>query len=692
MIFDGKYIILEKPEVTDEDIKRIKEEMKKSTDKRKRFRIAMTREVALAGPELFEKLTKAFPEMDYFVQVDDVEYDSNFSNSQVFTTDEFMSLLESNYTVEKAGRKLYFSGYDYVDDPLGRENKIPFSKIIQANMRMENWVSKINNAKVDGKPLSPFEKYLYAYEIVTQFKYTMDEIFQSRDVARVLSGKNIVCAGYTAILSELCRRCGIVCKKQLVHVYETGNEMLEPEAVANHQECMVYLDDPKYGIKGFYISDPTNDSLNIFIDKSTTLTHALISTGEHDKIYGNSVDEDGTKHGERIMIDERLMIGDFSNYYFLRDIGLVENTLFYTENSKNMQKLPIDIQNGKFDKDITLFLKSYITNAPEEKRGNKSLTLKGIKFDKLTIGDKDYTIEQIAGNDELFANLALSYFSVMAFQQEPNTYILRRFFEKALDQYKKANNFDFSPKAINKFSKDLLEQIKTKPSIYNDPDILATLASISDISSYVKAKVPEKMNKIMQTKYPTPSLDSFKKAMKVVYRARGDEEKLAEKEASEIILDSVWVADAREWAGRSRKNEFLTEAKKTKPVWQERKPILEKIKAILKPYANFTVNQLNDLLFDYKDIESVKENAKLLQETFDTFKEKATPEERDNLCKLLIELAPDIVKIENQPKKQEEKIDNRKIKTWANASNTKKGNSIFDETPTNDMDGTNFEK
>lgn len=692
MIFDGKYIIIEKPEVTDEDIKRIKEEMEKSPDKRKRFRIAMTREVALAGSELFEKLTKAFPEMDYFVQVDDVEYDSNFNNSQVFTTDEFISLLESNYTVEKAGRKLYFSGYNYVDDPLGKENKIPFSKIIQANMRMENWVEKINNAQVDGKPLSPFEKYLYAYQIVTQFKYTMDEVFQSRDVARVLSGKNIVCAGYTALLSELCRRCGIVCKKQLVHVYETGNEMLEPEAIVNHQECMVYLDDPKYGIKGFYISDPTNDSLDIFIDKSTTLTHALISTGEHDKIYGTNVDENGIKHGERIMIDERLMIGDFSNYYFLRDIGLVENIPLYTENSKNMQKLPIDIQNGKFDKEFSTFLKTYIANAPEEKRGNKSLTIQGIKFDKLTIGNKDYTIEQIASNNELFANLAVSYFSIMAFQQEPNTFILRRFFEKTLDQYKKANNFDYSQKAVNKFSNDLLEQIKTKPSIYNDPDILAALASISDISSYMKAKVPEKMNKIMKTKYPTPSLDSFRNAMKVVYRARGDEEKLAEKEASEIVLDSVWVADAREWAGRSRKNEFLTEAKRTKPIWQERKPILEKIKAILKPYVNFTVSQLNDLFFEYKDVESVKEHVKILQDTFDTFKEKATPEERDELCKLLIELSPDIVKINDQPKKQEEKIDNRQIKTWASSSNKKNGKSIFNELPTNNIDKTEFEK
>lgn len=676
MIFDGKYIIIEQPEVTDEDIKRIKEEMENSENKRKRFRIGMTREVALSGHELFDKLTKAFPQMDYFVQVDDVEYDPNFSNSQVFTSDEFLKLLESNYDIEKAGGKLYFSGSNYVDDPLGRENKIPFSKIIQANMRMENWVSKINNAKVDGKPLSPFEKYLYAYQIVTQFKYTMDEIFQSRDIARILSGKNIVCAGYTALLSELCRRCGIICKKQLVHVYDTGEPMLEPEAVANHQECMVYLDDPKYGIKGFYISDPTNDSLDIFVDMGTTLTHALISTGEHDKIYGNKTDENGAKHGERIMLDERLMFGDFSNYYFLRDIGLVENIPFYTENNKNMNQLPIDIQNGKFDKDFLEFLKTYISQAPEEKRGNKSITIQGIKFDKLTIGNKDYTIEQIASNNELFANLAFSYYSVIPFQQEANTYILRRFFEKALDQYKKANNFNNSSKDANKFANDLLEQVKTKASIYNDPDILAAIASISDISSYIKSKTPEKMNKIMETKYKTPSLDSFEKAMKVVYMARGDEEKLAEKEASEIILDSIWVADARNWSNRSRLNEFLTEAKKTKPIWQERKPLLEKMQELLKPYATLTVKQLNSMLFEYDDIDKVKENASLLQLVFNSFKENASEQEREQLSNILIELAPEIVKIQGESKQNPvEKVDNSKIKTWAissNKSNTKK--------------------
>lgn len=667
MYFDGKYIVIENPKITDEEIEKIKKEMEESPDKRNRFRIGMTREVALTGPELFKKLTKAFPGMSYFVQVDDVEYDSNFSHSQVFTNDEIVNLMESNYDIEKAGGKLYFSGYDYDDDPLGRENKISFSKIIQSNMRMDNWVSKINNSKVDGKPLSPFEKYLYAYQIVTQFKYTMDEIFQSRDVARILSGKNIVCAGYTALLSELCRRCGIVCKKQLVHVYNTGNEKLEPDSVANHQECMVYLDDPKYNLKGFYISDPTNDSLDTFIEMGTSLTHALISTGEHDKIYGNRVDEIGKKFGERIMINELFQIGDFSNYYFLRDIGLIENKPLYTESHKNMEKLPIDIQNGKFDNDFKTFLKAYITNVPEEKRGNKSVTIQGIKFDKLTIGDTDYTIEQIANNNELLANLAFSYFSTFTLQQDPNTYILRRFFEKALDQYKKSDNFTGSAKNVNKLINDLSEQVKTNPSIYNDPDILATLAPITDISTYAKSGTIEKMDKIMKTKYPTPSLETFKKAMKVVYMARGDEEKLAEKEASEIILDSVYVADARNWAKRSNKNEFLTEAQKTRPVWRERKPILEKLKNILAPYGKFTVKQLNEMLFEYDDAEKVKENAKILQEVFDTFKDKASEEDRKKLRDLLIELAPGIVKIDNVP--QQEKVDNTKIKTWGSASN-----------------------
>lgn len=668
MIFDGKYVVIEKPEVTDEDIKRIKKEMDESPDKRKRFRISVTREVALSSPTLFEKLTKAFPNMDYFVKVDDVEYDSNFSNSQVFTIDEISNLLESNYDIEKAGGKLYFSGYNYSDDPLGRENKIPLSKVIQANMRMDNWISKINNAKVDGQPLSPFEKYLYAYQIVTQFKYTMDEIFQSRDISRILSGKNIVCAGYTAILSELCRRCGIICKKQLVHVYDTGEELLEPEQVANHQECMVYLDDPKYGLKGFYISDPTNDSLDSFVEMKTTLTHALISTGEHDKIYGNKVDEDGSKHGERIMIDEPLQLGDFSNYYFLRDIGLIENKPLYTENSKNMDQLSLDIKNGMFDKNFSDFLRVYITKAPEEKRGNKSVTIQGMKFDKLAIGDKEYTIDQISTNKTLFANLAFSYYSAISYNQELNTYILRRFFEKALDQYKKSTGYSGSTKEKNKFINELLEQVKTNSSIYKDPDIIATLAPIADIVTYANSGASEKMQKIMKTKYPTPSLEAYKKAMKNVYIARGDDKETAEKEANDIVSNSVWVADARKWADKSKSNEFLTEAKKTKPVWNERKVLLEKLRVVLKPYAKFTIKQLNNMLFEYDDIEATINNVKVLQETFDLFKEKASQEEKDELHNILVELAPDIIKFDNQPQFTETRIDNREIKTWKIAS------------------------
>lgn len=140
--------------------------------------------------------------------------------------------------------------------------------VINANMQLDSWADKINNATFLSRKLTPLEKYMCAYEIVTNFaKYNIDEeaaASQSRYITNILnkdiSNGNICCVGYASLLTALCSRIGINCMKQTEFIYEGGIDNKNVDA--NHAVCRVYIDDPKYNIKGLFHSDPCWDSIN----------------------------------------------------------------------------------------------------------------------------------------------------------------------------------------------------------------------------------------------------------------------------------------------------------------------------------------------------------------------------------------------------------------------------------------------
>ena len=163
-------------------------------------------------------------------------------------------------------------------------------KVLTATEKLDGWASEINNATVDGQPLSNFEKYLYAYQIVTDFVYkdvdhhdSFDDFRKSRDIVSVLNSDNIVCVGYADLLSELCQRVGIDCVHQdVISKGESDNPYL-----SNHANCCVNINDKKYGIFGTYYSDPCWDSKNQGIDPS--YNHSFLKYDELSKIYGSDV-------------------------------------------------------------------------------------------------------------------------------------------------------------------------------------------------------------------------------------------------------------------------------------------------------------------------------------------------------------------------------------------------------------------
>lgn len=122
---------------------------------------------------------------------------------------------------------------------------------------LEELVQDIKNSK-----LSPFERYIAVYNIVKQFKpykENYEDGDQSRSLKNILYNDYIVCVGFARLLEDLVRRVGISAKKISIDValLNKDEEMFD---YAGHARVLVYLKDPKYGIDGYYIADPTWDN------------------------------------------------------------------------------------------------------------------------------------------------------------------------------------------------------------------------------------------------------------------------------------------------------------------------------------------------------------------------------------------------------------------------------------------------
>ncbi len=121
--------------------------------------------------------------------------------------------------------------------------------------------------------LSPFEKLIYAYDIMKTFPYREKEEFSSdsRNPAKILNDQYIVCSGYVAMLDEILKGIDPNIKHNDVSVscYDDKHNYL-----GGHARSFVNIDDDKYGIHGVYILDSTWDSVKDpkrrFIDKDYT--------------------------------------------------------------------------------------------------------------------------------------------------------------------------------------------------------------------------------------------------------------------------------------------------------------------------------------------------------------------------------------------------------------------------------------
>lgn len=102
---------------------------------------------------------------------------------------------------------------------------------------------------------SNLEKIMLAYDIVKSFPYKerKDNLRISREVATIIKDGNIVCVGYSQLLSQILKETG-------VDSYTISTSVPVGDDVIGHERNVIVVDDDKYDIHGNYVFDVTWDS------------------------------------------------------------------------------------------------------------------------------------------------------------------------------------------------------------------------------------------------------------------------------------------------------------------------------------------------------------------------------------------------------------------------------------------------
>ncbi|MBQ8425677.1 MAG: hypothetical protein IJX17_06610 [Clostridia bacterium] len=219
--------------------------------------ISISKENALQIDDKFIKLfEKYFPNKFCVVDV---------TNTGLFNKEEFAKIAEIKQKLDGKGKLMFSENFSYYN----------FDNVCTANSKINTWADEINNLRINGRELTPLEKYFVAYSYVTRFDYSESsaDLYNSRNLIKVLNGDKIVCVGYAQMLSSLCDRLGIECKVQTI-----GFD--KPEL--NHMNCQVTIKDSKYGVNGTFYADPCFDSNS---RGKTSFSHALISYSDIPKIF-----------------------------------------------------------------------------------------------------------------------------------------------------------------------------------------------------------------------------------------------------------------------------------------------------------------------------------------------------------------------------------------------------------------------
>ena len=139
---------------------------------------------------------------------------------------------------------------------------------------VKNSVETINKLaqNISSKNFSPIENILSAYFEVTKRKYTFENEdehhSQSRTIYGILNSDKIVCVGYSRLFESLLKKLD----NKNIKIFQ--NTVVIPSG--RHANCIIYVNDKKYNIDGYYYFDPTWDSSREHGEKPYNLNYFML--------------------------------------------------------------------------------------------------------------------------------------------------------------------------------------------------------------------------------------------------------------------------------------------------------------------------------------------------------------------------------------------------------------------------------
>ena len=165
--------------------------------------------------------------------------------------------------------------------------------------------------------LSKFEQYIYAYNIVKQFKKYKEvdngmDKSDSRNIYKILFNDYMVCVGYAKMFGDLLDKLGIDNKDVGLSVDISYDQIKDNQSdidvsskevsFAGHARRYVHIVDDKYDIDGYYFSDPTWDN-----DRNQDLYNHMVMT--------NREINDCKRYVALQFIDEIFCVNNIDEYY-----------------------------------------------------------------------------------------------------------------------------------------------------------------------------------------------------------------------------------------------------------------------------------------------------------------------------------------------------------------------------------------
>lgn len=222
--------------------------------------------------------------------------------------------------------------------------RLTVDKLIEQEQILDLMVKDIKESN-----LSSYERYIAIYSIVKKFKeykfYQESEDIdnkyddQSRNIYLILDNDYIVCVGYANLLQNLLKRVGI---NSATWSVITNSD--------RHMRVYVNIEDKKYNINGYYMSDPTWDAIKY--DKDYDNYNYLHETTKETRNDYNIKKDD---KGKALLYDE--LFNDYTDEEMLEYLKIPHQLNYFKE---KISKLDPEFYETIKDKEINIELAEII--------------------------------------------------------------------------------------------------------------------------------------------------------------------------------------------------------------------------------------------------------------------------------------------------------------------------------------------